>query len=576
MTNQGKNTLDLSDEIPAEENFIEQAEYIDRERFVSLAAEHPYEAEIMKKLMGGGAKLLIGPRGCGKSTLMRKAYFNLLDDQSSRTLPVYVNFKLALKMEPYYIKGPNASYWFRAWLVLKIFRSLREAISEYGGLEAPEGFPDEKKVDAAISALEASSADGGQIEQFSTHFLCNMIDDLISENGLRRCVVLIDDAAHSFSEKQQEDFFDLFRAIKSRNVSPKAAIYPGITSHSANFHVGHDAEQIDAWVMPSGEQYEDFMISLAQKRFEGTGIDIVSKNEDDIKFLAYASFGIPRGFLSMLRSIFNSPETYINSAGKINKTKTLKLSRIGRDMSHSVYESLNAKLPSYESYVENGTLIYQAILSQIRAFNQGKPLEKQGTQFAIKTPIGADLEKVFGFLQYSGLIMRSGSILKGEKGSFLHFQVHVGDLTTENILVGSRAKSIKSFLTVIRAQKHQAWPRLTTSSLLEAAEVTTEEFTLALPLCHACGTPRSNPDAKFCSNCGTQLKPSSTYEALVKKDISTLPISSRMEKRIKDNSNIRRVRDILMDSSRETLLGIPYIGKFRAQTILGYAEEYVS
>lgn len=576
MTNQGKNTLDLSDEIPAEENFIEQAEYIDRERFVSLAAEHPYEAEIMKKLMGGGAKLLIGPRGCGKSTLMRKAYFNLLDDQSSGTLPVYVNFKLALKMEPYYIKGPNASYWFRAWLVLKIFRSLKEAISAYGGLETPEGFPDEKKVDAAISALEASSADGGQIEQFSTHFLCNMIDDLISENGLRRCVVLIDDAAHSFSEKQQEDFFDLFRAIKSRNVSPKAAIYPGITSHSANFHVGHDAEQIDAWVMPSGEQYEEFMISLAQKRFEGTGIDIVSKNEDDIKFLAYASFGIPRGFLSMLRSIFNSPETYINSAGKINKTKILKLSRIGRDMSHSVYDSLNAKLPSYESYVENGTLIYQAILSQIRVFNQGKPLEKQGTQFAIKTPIGADLEKVFGFLQYSGLIMRSGTILKGEKGSFLHFQVHIGDLTTENILVGSRAKSIKSFLTVIRAPKHQAWPRLTTSSLLEAAGVTTEEFTLALPLCHACGTPRSNPDAKFCSNCGTQLKPSSTYEALVKKDISTLPISSRMEKRIKENSNIRRVRDILMDSSRETLLGIPYIGKFRAQTILGYAEEYVS
>lgn len=335
-------------------------------------------------------------------------------------------------------------------------------------------------------------------------------------------------------------------------------------------------EQIDAWVAPSGEQYEGFMISLAQKRFEGTHIDVVAGNEDDIKFLAYASFGIPRGFLGMLRAIFNSPENYISSTGRLNKTKILKLSRLGRDMSHSVYESLNAKLPSYKSYVENGSLIYQSILSQIKNFNQGKQLEKQGTQFAIKTPIGADMEKVLGFLQYSGLIMDSGTILKGDKGSFSHFQVHIGDLTTENILVGSRTKSISSFLTVIRSPKHQAWPRVTTSALLDAAGVSPEDFTLALPVCHVCDTPRSNPDAKFCSNCGTQLKPSSTYEALVKRDITVLPITPRMEKRIKENSNIRRVRDILMDSNKETLLGIPYIGKIRAQAILGYAEEYVS
>lgn len=202
--------------------------------------------------------------------------------------------------------------------------------------------------------------------------------------------------------------------------------------------------------------------------------------------------------------------------------------------------------------------------------------KKQGLQFAIKMPMDTDLDKVFGFLQYSGLIMSTGSILKGEKGAFSHFQVHVGDLTAENILVGSRTKSINSFLEVIRAPKRQAWPRLTSEGLLSSAGVGAEDFTLALPLCHVCATPRSNPDAKFCSNWGSQLKPSSTYEALVKKDISALPISQRMEKRIKDNSQIRRVRDILMDSSKETLLGIPYIGKIRAQIIVGHAEEFVS
>ncbi|PTX72449.1 hypothetical protein [Sulfitobacter mediterraneus] len=70
---------EANDELPFEENFIEQAEYIGRDRFLLLAAEHPREASIVKKLVGGGAKLLIGPRGCGKSTLMRKAYYGALD-----------------------------------------------------------------------------------------------------------------------------------------------------------------------------------------------------------------------------------------------------------------------------------------------------------------------------------------------------------------------------------------------------------------------------------------------------------------------------------------------------------------
>lgn len=576
MATEVNNSPDLTDELPSEENFIEQAEYIERDRFISLAAEHPHEAEIMKKLMGGGAKLLIGPRGCGKSTLMRKAYYGLLFDKAAVTFPVYVNFKLALKMEPYYVNGPNASYWFRAWLVLKIIRAIHEALDESKALKNLYQFPEIIKVEAAINALEANSATAEQIEQFNISYLTKVIEDLMTENSMRRCVILIDDAAHSFSERQQEDFFDLFRAIKSKIISPKAAIYPGITSHSASFHVGHDAEQIDAWVKPSGDQYEDFMLALARKRFQGTGVDIVTGNEEEIKFLAYASFGIPRGFLSMLRAIFNSPTLYLSANGKLNKTKVLQLSRIGRDMSHSVYDSLSAKLPSYGSYVNNGSRLYQAILAQIREFNKGKALEKQGLQFAIKLPMDADLDKVFGFLQYSGLILSTGSILKGEKGAFSHFQVHIGDLTTENILVGSRTKSISSFLQVIRAPKHQAWPRLTSEGLLSSAGVGLEDFTLALPLCHVCATPRSNPDAKFCSNCGSQLKPSSTYEALVKKDISALPISPRLEKRIKEHSQIRRVRDILMDSSKETLLGIPYIGKIRAQIIVGHAEEFVS
>jgi hypothetical protein len=49
-----------------------------------------------------------------------------------------------------------------------------------------------------------------------------------------------------------------------------------------------------------------------------------------------------------------------------------------------------------------------------------------------------------------------------------------------------------------------------------------------------------------------------------------------MKDRIKKNSQIRKVRDILIDSSREQLMSIKYIKKARAVKIVGAAEEYVS
>lgn len=576
MANATHSNEDANEELPFEENFIEQAEYIRADKFLELAIDHPEEGVIVKKLMGGGAKLLVGPRGCGKSTLMLKAFYTMLNQSDPQSLPVYVNFKLALKLEPFYVKGANAPYWFKKWLILKIFQATNQTFEAAKNITAPDGFPSNRVISKLVSLLEANEADNDKFEVFTLEFLVDFLERAVNENALVRCVLLIDDAAHSFSEKQQQDFFDFFRALKSRLISPKAAIYPGVTSHSPSFHVGHDAEQIDAWIKPVGRDYEIFMVSMAEKRFAGTNINVVSRNVDDILFLAYSAFGIPRGFLGMLRAIYNSPAAYITNEGTLSKSKVLQLARSGRDMSHAVYESLPAKMPSYKSYVENGSRIYQALLSKVKTYNSTKEIGSQALQFGIHSPIGADFEKVFGFLQYSGLIMPAGTTLRGIKGSFEIFDLHLGDLVADNIIVGRRTKSSTQFLEAIRSTKHQAWPRLTEAAILESTGIATKDFQLSLPQCHACGAPRSNPEARFCSSCGAQLKPSSTYETLVQRDISVLPLSPRILKRIKENSHMRKVSDILIDSSREQLRGIKYIGEVRARKIVGLAEEYVS
>lgn len=146
-----------------------------------------------------------------------------------------------------------------------------------GDIVLPSELPQKEKLNKLFDVLEASRAEDNQVNDFSIGFLTELMDDLATENSAKRVVILIDDVAHSFSERQQEDFFDFFRAIKSRTTSPKTAIYPGIAVHSESFHVGHDAEQIDAWGKPSGQKYVAFMLSLANKRLVGTNIDVISK-----------------------------------------------------------------------------------------------------------------------------------------------------------------------------------------------------------------------------------------------------------------------------------------------------------
>ena len=55
-----------------EDIFVEQAEYLNQEAFAKWSEHHPDERAILSKLKGGGAKLLTGPRGSGKTTFSGK------------------------------------------------------------------------------------------------------------------------------------------------------------------------------------------------------------------------------------------------------------------------------------------------------------------------------------------------------------------------------------------------------------------------------------------------------------------------------------------------------------------------
>ena len=102
-----------------------------------------------------------------------------------------------------------------------------------------------------------------------------------------------------------------------------------------------------------------------------------------------------------------------------------------------------------------------------------------------------------------------------------------------------------------------------------------DAFSLSLPPCSVCQTPRLYEEAQFCAKCGSTLTLSSTYFDLINSDIDNLPLTKTRIEKIKEQSSIRKVKDILMDHEHGQLLKVDRIGKIWAAKIVRLAEEFV-
>ena len=141
-----------------EHAFVEQAEYLESEIFSSWHASHPDEDAILRKLCHGGAKLISGPRGCGKTTLLLQAYNSMLGDGTA-AFPIYVNYKRSLSLEPLYKSNTDGTFWFNQWIIVKIYQGIYESLKR---LQLQLQFKlsiDEKSATKLASMLEMSKFD---------------------------------------------------------------------------------------------------------------------------------------------------------------------------------------------------------------------------------------------------------------------------------------------------------------------------------------------------------------------------------------------------------------------------------
>ena len=554
-----------------EKVFTEQAEYIDNANLENWHIEHPNEKLIMKKLCQGGAKLLTGPRGCGKTTLLLKAYNEMRHRKD--VFSVYVNFKTSLKIEPLYRKNTNGSYWFNQWLFLKIYKGILKSLRDYEIADSIDLVFNEKDIDSYINKIELGIVDeiSTANELLSISILEDEIKKILCVSEMSSCVLLLDDAAHAFSKEQQYDFFEFFRNIKSREISPKAAIYPGVTNFSASFHVGHDAEEINVWIKVTDDDYIEFMIKLLQKRFPAEIFLQLTKDKDLLNLICYSSFGIPRALLNIVHNLWKEKKSVEIDC---SRNSILKSIRQVNGLFMNIYKSLEEQLPIYKEFVKKGDRIYETLLESLKQYNKEKDFFNQAVEVGIKKPIPVELDKVFNFLQYAGLLMDVRELSRGENGRYAIYIINYGFLIEKNVFGGRTNIKNVELATALKTRNMHEYKRFTVESLLGEGDIR-DIFPFSLPPCPKCHTPRISADTKFCSECGEKLVTPSLFEGLVNNDISILPLTPSRVETIKQSSKIRTIRDILMDTDHKELRSVPGVGPYWTNKISSYAEEYI-
>ncbi len=549
--------------------FEERGENLTREDLLKWTLETDSDKALLVKLKGSGAKLLSGPRGSGKSTLFKKAYYALAEED--HVLPVYVNFSQSLALEPLFHKQANALQLFRQWILYRIVVGTAKSFSVLN-VGLPEALAVYEKVGRQyLHELETGAAISTPPVLLAPSQLLSLLELWSSQAGRRRAVLLLDDAAHAFSPEQQKEFFEVFRALRSRYVSAKAAVYPGITSYTPNFHVGHEAEVMEAWYTPDEDGYLRAMREMAIARLPPALYEKFEKRYELIDYLALASFGIPRGFLNMLSYVLGVEE---DEDTKPTRARAQQAVAIHAESVINVFRSLKDKLPRLRKFVGVGLELQRSIDQVLSKYNENKqPGRDKATVVGIADETTSELERILAMAEYAGLIRSRGSVSRGVKGVFNKYAVHNALIIENNDLSLGKSYPLDDVIRSLSSSNAHAFVRTRITSLLGSDYQ--QKCTLDLEPCQRCATPRASQDARFCVKCGAELTNVSVYEELVHAPLEKLGLTSNKLLGILEHTNMRTVQDILLDSESE-IRNVPYVGAVWAARIRNAALEYVS
>ncbi|ELO0615670.1 AAA family ATPase [Pseudomonas aeruginosa] len=556
----------------------QRADYITSKELKDGTATSDFFDEIISTLLKKQTTLIVGPRGCGKTHMMRYASI-LCKDDAKKPLAIYVSFNRYYRLEPMLISRANAINLFHTWVLSRIIVATHEALAEQDEVfsedelqEALE-YIDISDLQNLIAKLERSlpltQDELDLANSITLHTTKKIIDNHTSLGNRPRAILLLDDAALTLTPEYMAEFFEIFRSIKSPYISPKASVYPGTTEYGARFHPTQEGGFEHVWLSVSSPHYIETMHSIAAHRIP----DFSSIPDEIRQYLAYAAFGIPRAYLHMIMEFQKKKFSTVQQG----------LNRIVQSHTEARIEeflTLAIKAPKLKTIIEQGNALFSKLVLLLKEFND--KLAPSGTKQLLIGITGIKdqpmVERMFNLLIEAGLLYPvAEKVSHGEDRKYDRYTPHIAALLHERAF-SAKARGWSARIVVDKInQKTSRQPlRRSVSSLFTSEELSSLKFDL--PACSTCGKERITATQKYCHHCGAELLDSSTFETCMSLPLHEVPGLTKwtVAKLKQELPRFKTIGDLLSVQDPGTeLRKIHRVGQARAEKIIRLVTSFV-
>ena len=598
----------MSSEKTVHDLLVDRTETLETEDIENLFIDE--KTAYTNRLLDDQPYLLVGSRGVGKSMLLR--YAELISEKNfseKKIIAVYVTFENSLVMDR--MKNIDESQFyqpFRQWTFAKIIHATIIKCEKLGLTSKIDGMLEEIFGRVNLSTMknamehyvkilenthirnadELRSQAESLLEQElgdNTKSVLDALDNpnstkelfhkIIEDNQIERMVLLFDEAAHALVPQQQKDFFSIFKSLRSKTITCKAAVYPAVTHYGKDFDPAHDGTKITIDRTENDKDYLDFFTNLLKRRIPEINPlwKKLTSDPEILDSLCYACSGNPR-FLFHLVDIFDLSTRTSVSNTSIHTT----CRKFVHDDLWAFHDNNGDRSKSIAKSAELGhKFIVGSVIPALSSQNNNWR-EKSTPQFSIfftvASDIHSDIKPVLDMLSYSGVISFRTELKTGHDTTGHLYAVNISLAIAESVIKSDK-KTGSSFITEIDLLSRERFTQFTSSSdsIISMIDQLSAHTGLSCSKCER----KLDADANFCPFCGTPVaKEQSLYFELLKHKIDKLRFSERLKQRMRDHrdQSFETVGDIL-SATLSQVDDIYYIGTVRSRQIKGAADEYV-
>lgn len=550
--------------------------------------------------------LLLGSRGIGKTMLMKKAEIEATDNfEQSSILAVWVSFEESLRIERIKISDSSIDVdpflqWTMGKILIELLNKiielkpknlefLNDKLSQIFPSNNEEIFPLEYYTNLLNDYLEIletadiennsdlnNKAPSNELVKIldNPHSFKNFILDIIKNFGLRRIILLFDEAAHVFSPSQQEKFFTFFKSLRSDKIACKAAVYPGITTYGKSFERNQDAKEIKMVWSPLNPEDLTFIKKIIKKRvqsFNPSYWEKLSIQRDIMDSLCMCSNGNPRFVFHIIDELDNSN---VFKKKTINKNDLINAIRKVVAAKWDEFITLSNRLVKYKVIIsESENWMKNIIIPNLRNWNNNKRLQgkKLSAGFYLESTTFEKLRDVLDILSYSNFVYvdeSKKSIGHGKYGYYI--SINPALLFSDSVLRDS-GEMLNTSTNIDNNQNYSETSE-NIKPLLSVVSIVSDENSCSNTKCDFITDDLS---FTFCKKCGSKMEikeAAPLYKILRSHPIDNLKLSSKIINRLSNKfTNIGELYDVSIDGIR-----MPYIQDYRISVIKDAVKEYMA